>query len=193
MGTPKARQDAMYEIIAERLTVGIDSDEENAMDRGVRLESDAIAEFELEMDLEVEKTGFSESDDNPFIANSPDGWIKEKDGINLTEGIEIKCPGGKNYVKMWLTNKVPDDYYWQTIQYFVVNEKLQKLYFVGYNPDIPTHPLHIIIINREDIEDDIKVARTTQDEFLMEVDKETEQLKFAELQNFIKGMEADSI
>lgn len=165
MGTPKARQDAIYEIVAERLTVGIDDGEENAMDRGVRLEGDAIAEFELETGLQVDKTGFSQNDDNPFIANSPDGWIGE------TMGIEVKCMGGKNHVKMWLTNKIPDEYMWQVIQYFIVNEKLEKLYFVGYNPDIPTHPLHIIEKNRKEIEEEIVIARSEQEKFLKEVEE----------------------
>lgn len=166
MGTPKARQDAIYEIIAERLTVGVESenDYENAMERGNRLEPDAIATFELETGKSVERIGFAEDDTNPFIANSPDGLIGD------TEAVEAKCMGGKNHVKMWLTNKVPDEYEWQVVQYFVVNEKLEKLYFVGYNPDIPTHPLHIIEVNRETILEDIKNAKVAQKVFLGEVE-----------------------
>lgn len=163
MGTPKAREDAKYEIIAQRLTVGVDDGDESAMERGIRLEVDAIAEFELETGLKVESTGLSEREDNPFIANSPDGWIGE------TMGIEVKCPGGKNYVKMWLTNRVPDEYYWQVVQYFVVNEKLEKLYFVGYNPDIPTHPLHIIEVLRGSLVHEIEDAKQCQEVFIQEV------------------------
>lgn len=165
MGTPKARQDAVYEIIAERLTVGVDGEDyENAMDRGNRLEEDAISTFELETGKQVEKTGFCEDETNSFIANSPDGLIGE------TEAIEVKCMGGKNHVKMWLTNKIPDEYEWQVVQYFIVNEKLEKLYFVGYNPDIPIHPLHIIEVTREEINLDIENARKSQEKFLEEVD-----------------------
>lgn len=164
MGTPKAKEDAKYDIIAQRLTVGLGDDEENAMDRGTRLEVDAIAEFELETGLKVDSTGFSERDGNPFIANSPDGWIGED------AGIEVKCPGGKNYVKMWLKNLVPDEYYWQMVQYFVVNEKLKKLYFVGYNPDIPVHPLHIIEVTRESVMEAIGDAEKMQEVFIKEVE-----------------------
>lgn len=170
MGTPKARKDAMYEIIAERLMVGVPDEEENAMERGNRLESEALAEFELETGLKVEKTGFSQNDENPFIANSPDGWIKDDGEVDYTEGVEAKCMGGKNHVKMWLTNQIPDEYMWQTIQYFVVNEKLQKLHFIGYNPDIPTHPLHIITKTREELSEEISHARSEQDKFLEEVE-----------------------
>lgn len=166
MGTPKARQEAIYEIIAERLTVGVESetDYENAMDRGLRLESDAIAEFEFKTNKKVEITGFAEDDTNPLIANSPDGLIGDD------EAIEVKCLGGKNHVKMWLTNKIPDEYEWQAIQYFVVNKKLKILYFVGYNPDITVHNLHIIEMTREQAEEKIKKAEIAQDEFIKEVE-----------------------
>jgi len=118
VGTPKARQDALYETIAGRLTV----------------------------------------------TNSPDGLIGEN------EAIEVKCMGGKNHVKMWLTDKIPDEYEWQVVQYFCVNEKLEKLYFVGYNPDIPVHPLHIIEVNRKEIAGKIAYARKLQKAFSQEVE-----------------------
>ena len=152
MGTPKARQEAVYEIVAQRLTVGVDSEYENPMARGNRLEPDAIAMFELETGKSVEQIGLAESDDESNIAISPDGIIAE---TNETEQVEAKCMGGKNHVKMWFTDVVPSEYYWQVIQYFVVNDNLEILYFIGYNPDIPSHPLHIIEVRREDILEDI--------------------------------------
>ncbi len=60
MGTPRARKEAMYEILAERLTVGVEDEYENAMDRGIRLEGDAIAMFELHTGKQVDKIGFVE-------------------------------------------------------------------------------------------------------------------------------------
>jgi len=170
MGTPKAYTDAIYELIAERLTVGVDGDidYENPMDRGNRLEPDAISIFELETGKKVERTGFCEDDTNPNICNSPDGLVED---TNDTEAVEAKCPEGKNYVKMWLTNEVPDQYEWQVVQYFVVNQNLQRLYFVGYNPDIPIHPIHIIVVERDSIEKEITRARIAQEQFLKEVDE----------------------
>ena len=162
MGTPRARQEAMYEVIANRLTVGVDDEYENPMDRGTRLEPDGIAAFELETGKKVEKVGLCESDDNSAIAQSPDGYISD------TEAIEVKSMGGKNHVKLWLTDEVPDEYEWQVVQYFVVNDNLQKLYFCGYNPDIPVHPLHIITVERDEVK--IKMAKKAQEVFLQEVD-----------------------
>lgn len=166
MGTPKAKQDALYEIIAERLTVGVDTDYENPMDRGIRLEPDAISLFEFETGKTVERVGFCEDDQNALIGYSPDGLIGEE------EDVEVKCMGGKNHVKMWLTNEIPDDYYWQVVQAFVVNPKLQKRYFVGYNPDIPAHPLHIIEVTRESLMEPIRGARVAQEAFIERVEQE---------------------
>lgn len=167
MGTPKARQESIYEMIANRLTIGVDSDEEyeNPMERGTRLEPDALATFEFQTGKSVEKVGFCENDENPAIAQSPDGYIKD---TNDTEAIEVKSMGGKNHIKLWLTNEVPDEYEWQVIQYFVVNDNLKKLYFVGYNPQIPVHPLHIIEVERDEVK--IELAREKQKVFLQEVD-----------------------
>lgn len=167
MGTPKAKQDAIYEIVSQRLTVGVENDDnyENPMARGNRLEPFAIAAFEFETGKKVNRIGLSESDENPRIANSPDGLIGKH------EAIEVKCMGGKNHVKTWLTNEIPDDYRWQVVQYFVVNEGLKKLYFVAYNPDIPSHPLHVIGATREELADDIAKAKTAQDNFLFEVEE----------------------
>ncbi len=165
MGTPKAKQDQIYDTVAESLIVGDESEEyENPMDRGTRLQSDAIAAFELETGKVVEETGYIENDENPKIGYSPDGIISD------IEDLEIKCPLKKNYIKMWLTNEVPDEYLWQMVQAFIVNPKLEKRYFIGYHPGIEIHPLHIIEVNREEIKDHIESATKKQNEFLQEVD-----------------------
>lgn len=159
------REDAMYEIIGERLTVGAENgDYESPIDRGHRLEPEAVSAFEFETGKSVERTGFCENDENSSIAYSPDGIISDE------EDLEVKCMEGKGHTKMWLKNEIPDKYYWQLIQAFVVNPKLQKRNFVGYNPDIPTHPLHIIEVTREQVADDIEKAKDNQEEFLKEVE-----------------------
>ncbi len=167
MGTPKARQEAMYEYIAERLTVGVDMDHENAMERGNRLEPDAIAMFELEMSKKVERVGLYVKDEDSSIANSPDGNVLDTDD---TESVEAKCMGGKNHIKLWLTNAVPEEYEWQVAQYFIVNPKLQILWFVGFNPDITIHPLHIIKVTRGEILEKIEKGLIGQTVFLQEAE-----------------------
>lgn len=170
MGTPYARSEYFYEILAESLTVGVEEEYENPMDRGTRLESDALAAFQFETGKKVEKVGFCEDDNESRIANSPDGLIGE------TEAVEVKCLGGKNHVRMWLENEIPKDYKWQVIQYFVVNPKLKKLYFFSYNPDIPVHPNHLIEVSRKTIEDGIKAAEEAQKQFIKEVNEKLKEI-----------------
>ena len=168
MGTKAARQEALYEIVAERLTNGRELQEgENAMDRGNRLEPEAVAIFEFETGKKTEKIGFAQSDRNDFIGNSPDRMISN---TKEEEMLEIKCPLGKNYVKMWEKDEVPDEYSHQVTQYFVVNDNLKTLYFMGYNPNIPVHPFHIMTIKRESILYEIESARDAQETFLQEVE-----------------------
>lgn len=165
MGTPYARGEMLYEFIGDVLAEGIEDENENAMDRGNRLESEARAMFMFERSKIVEETGGCIDEKNPRIANSPDGLIGEN------EAIEIKCMGRKNHVKLWLTNSIPQEYYWQVIQYFVVNPKLEKLYFVGYHPEIKVHPMHIIEVTRQSVGTDILMARNKEEAFLNEVDE----------------------
>jgi len=163
----QTQQDALYDIIAERLTVGVDPDVyESPIDRGNRLEPEARAVFEFQTGKQVSQYGFIESDRSPFIGYSPDGVIVDSDE---TEDIEIKCPQGKNYVKMWLTEDWSEDYEWQIVHGFVVNPKLKKRYFVIYNPDIPVHPIHIIEVTREQVQERVDKANAVLDTFLEEV------------------------
>lgn len=163
MGTPYKRGEAIYEMIGDILAEGVEDQSENPMARGNRLEPEARAMFGFYQSKSIKETGIAEKDDNRQIASSPDGLIGEN------EALEIKCMGRKNHVKMWLTNKVPEEYDWQVIQYFIVNSKLEKLYFVGYHPEITVHPMHVIEVKRDEILIKIQSAEKAQMAFLQEV------------------------
>lgn len=165
-GTPKAKEGALCEIISERLTDSVDMEHlhENAMVRGNRLEPEAVKAFEYVTGKNVERVAFCQRDDNDFVGYSPDGIIGE------TEDIEIKCPEGKNYIKIVLTNEVPKEYHHQILQGFIVNPKLEKRYFIAYNPDIVSYPIHIIEVTRESLKEEIEEAYQKEIEFLLEVE-----------------------
>ena len=172
-GSKTVRDNFFYEILAQRLSVD-DGNDESDMDRGVRLEAEAIEAFEKKTGIIVDLIGYLERDDNEFIGCSPDGMIETKKGY--TEAVEVKCLSSANHIKAWLENEIPKDYYPQVIQAFIVNDDLEKLHFVLYDPRVTVHPLHIIEVNRKDIEADIAEYSLKEMEFIKEVNKKIDEL-----------------
>ena len=170
MGTPYKRGETLYEIIAERLTPEVDMEHlhEPSMSRGMRLENEAVLAFEYVTGKKTERCGICEKDDNRYITYSPDALVLDTDE---TEDVECKCPEGKNYMKIVLSNEVPKEYHWQIVQGFCVNPKLETRWFVAYNPDIPLHPIHIIPCLRSEYADDIMKAQEETAKFLEEVEE----------------------
>lgn len=160
-----------YELIAERLA--IEPDGENPMDRGVRLEPEAIARFEKETKKKV-KTGLViwSREDNPDIAISPDG------SISKTAALEIKCLGSARHIEAYLTQQVPKEYEHQVLQYFIVNDNLKTLYFAFYDPRIPAKDFFFLKIERKDIEEKIEKCLEFERQTLKEVEEIVNKLSF---------------
>lgn len=134
-GKPKK---GYYELIAEK--VALPPTGENVMDRGNRLESEAVARFAEETGKEVDTSLVIWSrDDSEDIAISPDGFVTtEVEGHSIvTEAVECKCLNSASHIEAYLTQQIPSEYEHQVLQYFVVNEDLEKLYFVFYDPRMP--------------------------------------------------------
>lgn len=168
------RKLGFYQVIAERLS--LDPDEENRMDRGIRLEEEARELFESKTKKKVIEVGLCVSDLNPAIINSPDGLIKNRG--KFTEAVEIKCLSPARHLQAVIENKVPDEFESQKMQYFVVNENLKTLYFIFYDPRVLTVPYHVIEVHRKDVEEKIEFFKTFQVERLAEIDKIVEELSF---------------
>jgi hypothetical protein len=165
-----------YQLIADRL--GIEEAYIDPRERGHGLEHEAIEEFEKVCEVEVDKdVGLCVSDLNENIALSPDGLIKDEDGT-YSQAVEVKCLGSARHIEAVLEDRIPQEYEMQACQYFIVNENLQVLYFVFYDPRIIAKPLHIIQIAREDFEADIEEYRDYQLRTLVEVDAAVEKLAF---------------
>ena len=156
-----------YELIAERL--GIPADGENAMDRGTRLEEEAIAKFTEETKKKVNTDlVIWERDENESIAISPDGYIgKDK----ITEAVEIKCLASSRHIEAWLTKEVPNEYDWQKLQYFIVNDDLQTLYFAFYDPRLTAKPFFYFTIKRKDIQGEVDIYLEYQRKTLEEINR----------------------
>lgn len=165
------RKIGFYELIAERIAV--EPDDENPMERGNRLEQEALAFFEDETGKAVEDDLLIwEREDNPGIYVSPDGVIGE------TEAVEVKCLSSARHIEAWITKEVPKEFNFQTLQYFIVNSKLKMLYLVFYDPRIPAKPFFFLTIKREEVQDDVDKYLEYQQKMLEEVDNYVAELTF---------------
>lgn len=166
-----SRKIGFYELIAERLAIPADG--ENPMDRGTRLEAEAVARFEQETKKKVDTSlVIWTRDDNESIAISPDGFIGK------TEAVEAKCLASSRHIEAFLTQKVPSDYEMQMMQYFIVNDKLKKLYFVFYDPRLQVKDFFFLEIKRENIQEEIDEYLAYQKDILKEVDEIVNSLTF---------------
>jgi hypothetical protein len=158
-----------YQLIADQLAI---EDDENPMDRGHRLEEEAI-------DLLTKTTGikFNKSlviitrDDNPNIAWSPDGFTD-----NLKIGVEVKCLKSALHIQAIITDSIPYEYKEQSVQPFIVNDQLETLYFTFYDPRLVSRPFHVIEVKRADVEGEIKMWKEYEEKTLKEVNYWVERL-----------------
>ena len=114
------------------------------MQRGIDLEPIARAEANIYTGLNFVEFGWCENTKHPISGCSPDGFTED-----MKMGLEIKCPSAKTHTKYLLDNTLPDEYFWQCINYFLVNKDLEKLYFVSYRPENNFKPLFVTTITRD--------------------------------------------
>ncbi len=160
-----------YELIAERLAVSEEDFDgyvpnETPMDRGTRLQKYGINQFSIATGKKVDESlVIWARDDNGDITISPDGVISD------TEAVECKCLSSASHLEAFLTQSVPSEYREQGIQYFIVNEKLETLYFVFYDPRIVMKDCFMIEMKRKDVEAEIAIYLEFQKKILLEINE----------------------
>jgi predicted phage-related endonuclease len=165
------KKTGFYQLIAERLMVSEEDFEgyvpnETPMDRGTRLQRPAIDHFTTDTGKKVDDSlVLWMRSDNNSIAVSPDGTV-----IGEPAAVEAKCLSAAHHVEAYLTKEVPEDYKYQVRQYFVVNDKLETLYFLFYDPRMPAIQFFYLTIKREDIEESVRKLLAYQLRELAEVD-----------------------
>lgn len=148
-----------YKVMAEKLFRPKTEEEENedARDRGHRLEDQACERFTKETGIKVSReVGMIESDENKDMIVSPDGVVFNKKII--TEAVETKNFEDAHHVEAIDTGRVPSDIWPQVIQYFIVIETLEKLHLV-FHSDRTIHQslqYFCITIERKNIEEEIE-------------------------------------
>jgi predicted phage-related endonuclease len=92
--------------------------------------------------------------------------------------VEVKCLNSASHIEAYLTQEVPKEYEFQILQYFIVNEKLQKVYMVFYDPDLSVKQFFFIEITRESVQEDIDKYLEYQMQTLAEVNEIVTRLSF---------------
>jgi len=165
------RKKGFWELVAERVALAPDG--ENPMERGKRLEKEAIAIFAKETGKKVNTDLIlCVSDDDPNIAYSPDGLIGK------TEDVEVKCINSASHIEALITQKIPQDYDFQVLQAFIVNPQLKKRYIVFYDPRIQAKPFFYLTVDRKDVEEDVKKYFEEELKIIKEVEEITLKLTF---------------
>ena len=148
---------AMYDLIAEEFAPLEENFSTSAMQRWKELEPIAKAYYVDKTWEKVEEVWFIKKND--YVGLSPDWIIFSEDG-KIKKALEIKCPWTKKFTKYILENKIPEEYKYQVIMYFLVISELGELDFVLYNPDFYIKEKRFFIINvkRSELEAEIYKA-----------------------------------
>lgn len=175
--------DSIYKLIAQRIAKPINPNDYtlpegatySAMLRGQILEEEARELISEKLGKQIIPGRVWQSDVNEYMICSPDGEFEDE-----TEAVEIKCLDSWKVVKAYYEKHPPSEYKPQILQYFVVNEKLKKLYFCIYsdvfsNPDLG---LQIFELNREDYKEEIEIVKRVENATLDLVEKEVQKLMF---------------
>lgn len=181
--------DSIYKLIAQRIAKPINPNDYadripegatySAMLRGQILEDEARELISEKLGKQIIPGRVWQSDVNEYMICSPDGEIVDETG-DVFEAVEIKCLDSWKVVRAFYEKRPPLDYEAQIIQYFLVNENLQKLYFCIYS-DVFTNPelgLQIFELKRKDYQEAIEMTGRVQNATLDLVEKEVQKLMF---------------
>lgn len=148
----------LYQKVAERLAEGTGDDDglESSRERGKTLESEAIDYAEEKLNLKLERGGVWQADDDDDHIESPDAYTKD-----LKIAVEVKCLSSARHIQAIIEDTPPQEYLAEYYNYFLVNDKLEKLYVFLYDPRFLIEGLtwHAFEIKREDIAYEIERMR----------------------------------
>jgi hypothetical protein len=161
-----------YKLVAERISKP--GDGENPMNRGQRLEQEAVEILEKKLNKVFIKDLVTwERDDNENIAISPDAY-----SVDLKEAVEVKCLSSHEHIETFLKQEIQSEYEFQALQYFIVNDDLETLYFTLYDPRLIVKEHFYITIKREDVQEKISEYLEYQRTKLIAINEIVNKLSF---------------
>lgn len=165
-----------YKLLAEK--IAYEAGDQKPIDRGTDLEEEALAEIAKYLGEEIEQVGMCVHEIHPEITVSPDGLIKNKKHKKYFEAVEIKCRNTDSHLQAIVEKKIPDEYRFQILQYFIVIDTLEVLHFCFYDPRVPGHELFIIEVTRDEVRDDVERYEQYQIKTIEELNQLAEELTF---------------
>lgn len=174
MGTPKVQETLTIELLGEIIS---DIDENDTGGKSYAMEYGNVAETVVKsefIDKKVTEVWFIKKYD--WLGLSPDGVFEENG--EMIWGVEVKSPQVKAYIKYVLAGWIPEEYYWQVIQYFVVIDSLQYLEFYIFNAQIKDKNFRHrkIVVTRKELAEDIEKAKTQLLKFKANLDAKKKEL-----------------
>lgn len=140
----------LYAKVAERLAEGTGDDDglASSRERGKEMEAEAIACAEDKLKLKLIKGNVWQDEQDENHIESPDAYTKD-----LKTAVEIKCLSSARHIQAIVENEPPKEYFAEYLNYFLVNDKLEKLFVFLYDPRFIIEGLtwHAFEIKREDI------------------------------------------
>lgn len=153
-----------YQLLADRLAEP--ADDEKPIDRGKRLEPEAIKAFEKKFKKKVNTDlVIWVRNDNENIVVSPDALVSK------TVALEVKCLNSANHIEVLITQAIPKELIDQIIQYLVVNDDLRKVICGFYDPRVTFNPFFVIEIERKNVEEQIEASLNYQRRILRNIDE----------------------
>lgn len=147
---------AYYELLAERLAEGTGDDDglSSSRERGSELEQQALEEAEQNLGKKFNHGGVWQASETHI--ESPDGWTDD-----LKEAIEIKCLSSGRHLQAIMLNTAPSEYFGEYMNYFLVNDKLERLYIFLYDPRFLSEKLQtaVFTIERKDVLNQLRRLR----------------------------------
>lgn len=138
-GKPSAQAEKyLHELLGEWATGKTeDHFESQWMNRGKHLEDEAVAYFEMQMDLTTDPGGFV-TNEAGTIGCSPDRLVYVTgDHSRPIAGLEIKCPSPSVHIGYLLGSEGIAEAYTHQIQGCLWVTKLEKWHTLSYHPGLP--------------------------------------------------------
>ena len=144
-----------------------------AMQWGTDHEDEAVQAYTAQTGIEMERVGFCTHKVFDYLAMSPDRLTADRTG-----GVEVKCPSTKTHIRTIRMGGLPNDHKYQVLQYFLINEDLQWLDFVSYDPRFAPRPLYIHRVTRDEVQADLGELLANIVKFWAKFEKYYQQVTF---------------